>query len=193
MLGELKTMLVIEKAVQEAPLKVEKAQNDEKPENNEIDLDLRTISVILHEKIEEVMVRLNSLDVELIEDMSDFSKYVIDFSIEHALGQKYGAAEPNIKSMFGIDENDERFIEVSNVVNNLLLEVAKESRVIKDNGTGDIFNEPIIEHAIDLNEYFYDDEDHSKVHIPPVWTPAYKRTNAAFVYLYFRHVCKCVL
>lgn len=168
-------------------------------ENEDVGLALRSLSIILEqkciEKCAETFVRLDSINVELIDDELEFIRYVIDFSMDYAtnIGLGKGSffksrSRLGLVHMLNIHENDERFKVVMEMLNKLLDDVATDA-------DADL-REEVYSLASDASptlsdemEQFYDARDPKKYHIPPVWTPSDRKANAALIYLFFRVVC----
>lgn len=178
--------MLIEKESSMTDIQVEQEQTESKSENTL----LKRMSIIIEEKIEKTLIRLNSLDVELCEDVSELIKYVTDFAINFSLKKKYGdnvESEFNVKQFFNGDSDNELETIALEILNEFFDEImhVNELEMIEEEtkiSVGDILNENC------NKEFFYDENDHNKVYIPPVWTPSFKRTNAALIYLFFRQV-----
>lgn len=171
-------------------------------EEEEVGLSLRSLSIILEqkcvEKCVETFVRLDSINVELIEDELEFIRYVIDFSIDYATNDgcdsgKACCLKRRLAHMLSINENDEKFKVVMEMFDKLLDAVAADTDAETDRRESEWALAP---DGSDENqklpnedEHFYDASDPKKLHIPPVWTPTNRKANAAFIYLYFRVVC----
>lgn len=170
----------------------------------EVGLSLRSLSIILEqkcvEKCVETFVRLDSINVELIEDELEFVRYVIDFSIDYAMNDgcdsgKMDCLKRRLAQMLSINENDEKFKVVMEMFDKLLDAVANDTDeeverresecALATDGPDETQELP------NEDEHFYDVSDSKKFYIPPVWTPTNRRANAAFIYLYFRVVCLC--
>lgn len=166
------------------------AQNmPEEKEQPEGSLNLKQLSVVLPGKIEKTIVRLNSLDVDLADDIPAFTKYVTEFAIDFALRKKYGDMDDdnaNIEQFLKITPDSEFYVEALEIMNALFDEATHCDYGASDEESNREAEEFVL--ANDDESFFYDANDRTKVHIPPIWTPKLKRTNAAFVYLFFRQV-----
>lgn len=165
-------------------------------EEDEEGLSLRSLSVILEqkcvEKCVETLVRLDSINVELVEDELEFIRHVIDFSIDYATNDgintgKLGSLKRRLAHMLNIDEKDERFKVAMDMLNTLLDGVATDTDAdLRQNENVHGFDDSY--KLSDGYEQLYDASDPKKLHIPPVWTPSDRSANAALIYLYFRTV-----
>lgn len=170
-------------------------------EEEEVGLSLRSLSLILEqqcvEKCVETFVRLDSINVELIEDELEFIRYVIDFSIDYAIhdGCNSGKADclkRRLAHMLNIHENDEKFQVVMEMFDKLLDAVAADTDAEAERRESECALAPDdrdeSQKISNEDEQFYDASDPKKLHIPPMWTPTNREANAAFIYLYFRVV-----
>lgn len=192
LLGELKD------AVTEKRKKILSSDNllieSKDEEDDDMRLSLRSLSVALEqtcvEMCAETFVRLDSMNVELIDDELEFIRYVIEFSVDYAANNSYdpGKAKRSLAQMLNINEYDERIKVVMEILDKLLV-VAVDTIVdhLQENENLSALEESS-KSSCD-NDGFYDASDPKKLHIPAVWTPRDKKTNAVLIYLYFRVVC----
>lgn len=177
-----KISLIDEEAVE---VKIEK--------QDESGLRLKTLSITMEQKCANTFVRLNSINVDLIDDDLEFVQYVIDFAIDFATNNMVNVGEMGylklkLAHMLNINENDERLIAAVEIIGRLIEDVVDADSTDHKGNDSEEGNEKPAENGNGANEFFYDPTDLKKVHIPPMWTPSNKRTNAALIYLFFRDV-----
>lgn len=191
--------------VTEKTSKFSSEEPKEEAEPDDAGLALKTLSITAdaEQKCVDAIVRLNSINVELIGDELEFIRYVMDFAIDYATNNivdasKAGYLRIQLAHMLNVSENDEQFITAIETIDNLIGQVAGEGEEETDFEENDReetdkvaipdksempSNEPIV-----ADEFFHHPTDPNRAHIPPVWTPSNKRANAALIYLYFRIV-----
>lgn len=160
---------------------------------DESGLRLKTLSITMEQKCANTFVRLNSINVELIDDELEFVRYVIDFAIDFATNDMVNVGESGylklkLAHMLNINENDKRLIAAVEIIDRLIDDVVGADRAGHKGNDREEENEKPAENGNDADEFFYDPTDLKKVHIPPMWTPSNKRANAALIYLFFRDV-----
>lgn len=171
---------------------------EEIQEEDDIGLSLRSLSIIVEqksvEKCAEALVRLNSINVELIEDELEFVRYIIDFSVDYATTNYFNSGKASdlkrkLALTLDISENDERFKAAMEILDSLIDGIVADTEAdIQENEEASPPT-PVQETEIpDETEVFYDASDPKKIRLPPVWTPSNRRANAALIYLYFRVV-----
>lgn len=171
---------------------------EEIPEEDDIGLSLRSLSIIVEqkcvEKCAETFVRLDSINVELIEDELEFVRYVLDFSIDYAANNPLDPNKANdlkwkLARTLDISENDERFQVAMAIFDNLIDEIVADTEADIEENEEASPPSPAEETEIpDETEHFFDASDPNKFRLPPVWTPSDSKANAALIYLYFRVV-----
>lgn len=196
----------LKEVVTEKTSKFSGEEPTEVAEPEDAGLALKTLSITAdaEQKCVEAIVRLNSINVELIGDELEFIRYVMDFAIDYATNNivdasKAGYLRIQLAHMLNVDENDEQFIAAIETIDKLIggaVGEGEEETDFEENDREEAGKAPSpaksespSDEQIVADEFFYHPTDPSRAHIPPVWTPSNKRANAALIYLYFRIVC----
>lgn len=172
----------------------------DKIEETEIGLNLKSLSVIIDPKWRETMIRLNSVDLQFIEDDCEFAKYVVDFAIGYVIKNKQKSQHleqdlaSDIVDEFGLEKSDQKYEQAREIIYGVLDSIFTEN-LSSESYT--IISEPVSEMndiiSADIEEKtslasLFDATNPNKIRIPAVWTPSNKRANASLIYLYFRVV-----
>lgn len=158
MLHDLKDAVTEKQMVKSSKTDVhEVAQEEEEGKG----LSLKPLTILREQKCiavcVESLVRLDSFNVELIEDDLEFIHYVIDFSIEYAAknGADPGPLKQKLSQMLNIDEMDENYVIAMTILDKLIHDVIVEM-------VGDVSDEDDADATDEDEEASGEDEDELK-------------------------------